>query len=87
MVQKKFGCENNFGSKKILVPKKCVIGKIKVPKNFWVRKNFGSKKIVGPKNLSEKNFESKIFAPPPLPYGIELSKVGWIGRGGFIPWL
>ena len=31
---------------------------------------------------SEKYFESKIFGLPPLPYGIGLSKMGWIGRGG-----
>ena len=37
---------------------------------------------MGPKKIeSEKYFELKIFGPP-LPYGIGLSKVGWIGRGG-----
>ena len=46
------------------------------PKILWVQKNCGSKKIE-----SEKYFESKFFVPP-LPYGIGLSKVGWIGRGG-----
>ena len=48
------------------------------------KKNVGSKKIVGPKTLSLKNVLSqKNFATPsPHPYGIGLSKVGWIGRGG-----
>ena len=37
---------------------------------------------MGPKKIeSEKYFESKFLVPPPLPYGIGLSKVGWIGRG------
>ena len=31
--------------------------------------------------MGPKKFESKIFGPPPLPYSIGLSKVGWIGRG------
>ena len=42
------------------------------PKNFW------SEKYVFSKNILSKKF----FAPPPLPYGIGLSKVDWIGRGG-----
>ena len=38
---------------------------------------------MGLKDLSLKNILSqKIFGPPPLPYGIGLSKVDWIGRGG-----
>ena len=36
---------------------------------------------MGPKKIeSEKYFESKIFGPPPHPYDIGLSKVGWMDR-------
>ena len=51
-------------------------------KKFRFQNFFGSKNIFDPKSLdpkilwaqkieSEKYFESKIFGPPPLPYGIE----------------
>ena len=60
------------------------------PKTFWVQKYYGSRKIV---DLSLKNILSeKFLVLSPLPYGIGLTKVGWIGRGGgwdggSIPWL
>ena len=49
------------------------------PKIFWVQK------IVGPKNLSLKNILSQSVLV--LPYGIGLSKVGWIGRWGVEMWV
>ena len=49
------------------------------PKTFWVQKYYGSRKIV---DLSLKNILSQTFLVPHLPYGMGLSKVGWIGRGG-----
>ena len=49
------------------------------PKTFWVQKYYGSRKIV---DLSLKNILSQTFLVPRLPYGMGLSKVGWIGRGG-----
>ena len=49
------------------------------PKTFWVQKYYGSRKIV---DLSLKNILSQTFLVPHLPYGMLLSKVGWIGRGG-----
>ena len=48
------------------------------PKTFWVQKYYGSRKIV---DLSLKNILSQTFLVPHLPYGMLLSKVGWIGRG------
>ena len=67
--RKKFKFQKIFESKKIL-------GKENLgPKIFWVQK------IVGPKK-SLKNILSQKFLVLPLPYDIELSKVGWIGRGG-----
>ena len=61
---KKILVPKNFGSKKILVQKKVLSERNKVPKKFWVKfcvqKNCGSKEFE-----SEKNFESKIFGPPP----------------------
>ena len=72
---KKFWVQKHFGSKKILGPKN-----VWVKKNFWL-KNFGSKKIVGQKNLGLQNILSqKILVP--LSYGIGLSMVGWISKGG-----
>ena len=75
--RKQFRFQKNFGSKEILGPN--ILG----PKNFRLENVLSPKKIVGPKNLSLKNILSqKFLVPPPLPYIIGLSKVGWIGRGG-----
>ena len=78
---KKILGQKSFGTKIIFDGKKLV------EKNFWVQKNFGSKKILSPKklwvqkNLSLQNILSKKFVVPPS-YGIGLSMVGWISRGG-----
>ena len=82
MGPKKVWVQKSFGSKKVLGPKKFWVQKILGPKKLWVQKNFASKKILGPKKFESENyFESNIFAAPPS-YGIGLSMVCWISRGG-----
>ena len=68
--QKKLWVQKYFGSKKIVGPKKSGSKKILGPKKLWVQKN-----------LSLQNILSQKFLVPPS-YGIGLSMVGWISRGG-----
>ena len=57
------------------------------PKKFWFQK---PKKNVDPKKFESENILSQTCLVPPS-YGIGLSMVGWISRGGSdggsIPWL
>ena len=72
------GVESKFSVQ--LRPKlnNCVVHGYSEKKSFWVQRKF-----LGPKILwVPKNILSQQFLVPHLPYGIGLSKVGWIGRGG-----
>ena len=85
-----FGSKKSFRAKRILGPKIFGSKQILGSKKFWVQKIFGSKKLWVQKNLSLQNILSQKFLVPPS-YGIGLSMVGWISRGGSdggsIPWL